>query len=110
MRLTFCGNLVDIWFALKTSNLSIHHLPEHIDQDITRRCESTLSQTMKGVWNEVDLVPMAFEDGKKKDFLRMILIYHSVSKLFDIIYTIDSERSTLVEDAVIVRSGNSHLF
>ena len=28
---------IDIWFAWQTPNLSRHHLPEHINQDIKRR-------------------------------------------------------------------------
>ena len=28
---------IDICFALKTPNLTMHHLLEHINQDITRR-------------------------------------------------------------------------
>ena len=33
-----CGpRHIDVCFALKTLNLSMHHLPKHINQDIKRR-------------------------------------------------------------------------
>ena len=48
-----CGSRhIEVWLALKTPNLSIHHLLEHINQDIKRRQskdkDSTVNQTEYG--------------------------------------------------------------
>ena len=36
----------DIWFAWKTHKISMHHLPEHVNQDITRRWSKDKDSTV----------------------------------------------------------------